>query len=885
MSADNQVKQLARDFVISGTLYCGSVCLPFALIFCYLAGIVDWMNVVLTTLAYVSGGLLIPLLTGMENVRRFIRPIAIMIRFVEDITHGNLTAGLQGFQFGVLEMMKASFEDMKVGVRQLIGTLLHNIGVIHQAMQTFEQETIMAGRAHEETAASILQVAEGTSAEVGAIDEILVRIQRMLEHTSALELDSQDVATTLNELRVQHQSGRNAVETQRMQMRANQGVIDQMAEDIEYLHQTSELIEKVMDTISQIAAHTNLLALNSSIEASKAGLQGTGFRDVAMELRSLAHKTATTVRQTGRIIRSIQGRIRHVAQETETAREAVVAQETANREIRRVIVRVGEQFTRMSAQMDTVILGVSRIRSSISQMSDSVSALDGVTRRTAAGAQKVAQATAQQRALTDGMNDVARELNRNVVRLERHAALFKLPPDWSESVPAKEETVDLHYLRNIAWNYTRTTLMMAIPAAVILFGPFVYLASGIPGTKGLFTAILGAASAAVLIGGTSTVRNSVIFIYPAGILVRHAKYVASGDLRHRIGQDVNMGNLAIVGTYFNAMLDELSQVVREIEKSAAQVNVSAVRAMDIAGERIRLNYEMAANVRMVTEASVGQLNDMRATLGLAGQTVSAVDEITATIREVDSYAQETERIVVEGLEAFAYQQAKVNENREIMRSISRTINEMEESAVYIEKVLETITDIAEQTNVLAMNAALEATRAEREGLGFAVVAGEIKKLSEQTAAAVLGILDLIADVQARSQAVVANMESAGVILESQTLAALQAREGLEQMSEVVGPIHARTRQISEITRAISAASESIFGDLASISAACEENTVVAERLLETADGQREAGRKQFVMIQEFAQLASEMHNQARRFELLPETQKMITIFPAPQTES
>lgn len=145
-------------------------------------------------------------------------------------------------------------------------------------------------------------------------------------------------------------------------------------------------------------------------------------------------------------------------------------------------------------------------------------------------------------------------------------------------------------------------------------------------------------------------------------------------------------------------------------------------------------------------------------------------------------------------------------------------------------MVETIDDIAEQTNLLALNAAIEAARAGEHGKGFAVVADEVRKLAERSSRETKAIAELIGQVQSGTASAVSAMQAGAEKVESGSARADQAGKAL---GEILSAVEATVRQVSEIAASaqeMATASRSVVDAMQSISAVIEENTAASEEM-------------------------------------------------------
>jgi len=260
--------------------------------------------------------------------------------------------------------------------------------------------------------------------------------------------------------------------------------------------------------------------------------------------------------------------------------------------------------------------------------------------------------------------------------------------------------------------------------------------------------------------------------------------VARGDLTLRAkGTNDALGNVAEA---LNSMLDNFTQVLERASKSANDVSTSA-------------NEILVAAEQMASGASQ---QDQEIT-----NTSSAVEELTVSMKQVSNNAEASAEAARRALEAAEQGNRSVRDTLEGMQRIrgsvqatAKKIKSLGDRSLEISEIINVINDITEQTNLLALNAAIEAARAGEAGRGFAVVADEVRKLAEHSRSATKDIAALIKAIQVETSEAVVVMEEGTREVEVGARLADQAGKALEAISTVV-------RQSAELVQEISLASK------------------------------------------------------------------------------
>jgi methyl-accepting chemotaxis protein len=304
--------------------------------------------------------------------------------------------------------------------------------------------------------------------------------------------------------------------------------------------------------------------------------------------------------------------------------------------------------------------------------------------------------------------------------------------------------------------------------------------------------------------------------------------VARGDLtlRGRVTNDA-LGNVV---DSVNYMLDNFVKVLERVRKGALDVQSSANEIL-IASE----------------EMSTGAIQqDQEIT-----NTSSAVEELTVSMKQVSNNAEASAEAARRALDAAEQGNRSVRDTLEGMQRIrssvqatAKRIKALGDRSLEISEIVNVINDITEQTNLLALNAAIEAARAGEAGRGFAVVADEVRKLAEHSRAATKDIAALIKAIQAETNDAVVVMEEGTREVEVGARLADQAGRALDAISSVV-------RQSAELVQEISLASKQQVRGTEGVANAMQ---IISNITRQTSQGARQTARTVEQMVHMSEQL-------------------------------
>ena len=304
--------------------------------------------------------------------------------------------------------------------------------------------------------------------------------------------------------------------------------------------------------------------------------------------------------------------------------------------------------------------------------------------------------------------------------------------------------------------------------------------------------------------------------------------IARGDLTLRGA--VTSDALGNVVDSVNYMLDNFTAVLRRVRDAANDVSTGA-------------NQILGASERMATGATQ---QDHEIT-----NTSSAVEELTVSMKQVSNNAEASAEAARRALDAAEQGNRSVRDTLEGMQRIrssvqatAKKIKSLGDRSLEISEIINVINDITEQTNLLALNAAIEAARAGEAGRGFAVVADEVRKLAEHSRTATKDIAALIKAIQAETNEAVVVMEEGTREVEVGARLADQAGKALEAISAVV-------RQSAELVQEISLASKQQVRGTEGVANAMQ---IISNITRQTSQGARQTARSTEQMVKMSEQL-------------------------------
>ena len=286
---------------------------------------------------------------------------------------------------------------------------------------------------------------------------------------------------------------------------------------------------------------------------------------------------------------------------------------------------------------------------------------------------------------------------------------------------------------------------------------------------------------------------------------------SDGDLTVRA--DVSAGEIGIVADFFNSIVESLRDIVSQVKVASAQVNTS-VGSNEVVMGQLADEAQVQAQQVANTLKSVEQM-------ALSIQEVAKNASLAAKVSEVASRTAES------GGKTMDRTVDSILMLRETVAETAKKVKRLGESSQQISKAVSLINQIALQTNLLAINASIEAARAGKEGRGFAVVAEEVGALAAQSAEATKEIEQIVDNIQSETSEVVDAMERGTSQVVEGTRQVEEAKESLQQIVQV-------SRQIDELLRSISSSTVSQSEASEVVKQLMQQVTQASERTSDTS---------------------------------------------------
>jgi len=365
--------------------------------------------------------------------------------------------------------------------------------------------------------------------------------------------------------------------------------------------------------------------------------------------------------------------------------------------------------------------------------------------------------------------------------------------------------------------------------------------------------------------------------FPLQAITGVAERIASGDLSVRIEAEGRSDEIGALQQAFRSMVDKLRSFASAAERVGAGDLTVQIEGGDTSGEsntlqkalgimieKLReMNHELREGFSILASSSSEILATVSQVAASASETATAVSETSTTAEEVkqtahlanqkarmvQESAQRTAAVSETGRKAVDETIEGMNRIREQMESIAESVMRLSEQGQAIGEIIATVNDLAEQSNLLAVNAAIEASRAGEYGRGFTVVAQEVKSLAEQSRQATTQVRTILMEVQKATSAAVMATEQGSKAVVAGSAQAANAGESIQILTTSVNEAAQAAMQIAASSQQQLVGMDQIALAIANIQEATTQNMAGTRQLEDSAHGLRELGTRLKVLVE------------------------------------
>lgn len=402
-------------------------------------------------------------------------------------------------------------------------------------------------------------------------------------------------------------------------------------------------------------------------------------------------------------------------------------------------------------------------------------------------------------------------------------------------------------------------------------------ASGIPMAEAR-AEIMGTVKTATIVSLTVGVIALVILaVFMEFLLVKPLKRTVAEI--HRIARyDLTEGDMAdirvmrtrkdeigSISRNIILMYDNLRDIVKQIDQTAGALSDNAGTLAEHTTQIKHSSDEINKTMNDLSSAAMSQAGEATTSANEVAKLDELIVQNICDTENLRSNAKEMDQVKNSGLTAIKDLMEKTEKSRESIAAVRDAMQQNNEEAQKIEATSQKINDIADQTNLLSLNAAIEAARAGDAGRGFAVVAEEIRGLAEETNSLTNEIGTIIQELLEKTADATRNMETMEQIFQEQENSVGDTRENFVQIEQCLESVQSSVDTLYESSTNMTGSKQIIVEMIDAISAASEENAAGSEEVLAAVETQDSVITNITGMAQNLSALAAELAEQAHKF--------------------
>jgi methyl-accepting chemotaxis protein len=370
----------------------------------------------------------------------------------------------------------------------------------------------------------------------------------------------------------------------------------------------------------------------------------------------------------------------------------------------------------------------------------------------------------------------------------------------------------------------------------------------------------------LVLGAVVTILIIRSIVIPLRRLVGSTLAISEGDLTHEIevkGKD----EIAELAHSFKNMTDNLKQIITQVDMNTEQVAAAAEELTASADETTIATKQVASSIQEVASGAESQTVGIEKTVSTMKEITHGMDTMTTNFIQVNTLTQQAVRHAEEGGESVQHTVAQMNEIHRQVESSDVIIKSLYDRSKQVNEIIGVISDIANQTNLLALNAAIEAARAGEQGKGFAVVADEVRKLADQSQSSASQIAELIRAIQEDTEKSVETMQLATKSVQDGILVSNKTIEKFDEILNGVRVMAPQIEEVSQIAEQITAEIKNVTDTSYELSEIAKENSSSSENVAASTEEQLASLEEVSLSARSLSEMAESLQELVRRFKI------------------
>ena len=339
-------------------------------------------------------------------------------------------------------------------------------------------------------------------------------------------------------------------------------------------------------------------------------------------------------------------------------------------------------------------------------------------------------------------------------------------------------------------------------------------------------------------------------ILPLRKFADYIKVVGKGDLSYRV-EDKGNDEIAEINRSFGVMCINISELVHNVRTLASNIHISSEKINELSNNSECAVIQVASTMEEVSKGAESQAFGLTNGSTMMESLAGSIDEITNKISQVSNVIDETKKTIEGSITTIKVLNDKAKDTDVFARQIITEVNNLDEDMKEIKSIIEMIANVSEQTNLLSLNAAIEASRAGQAGGGFSVVAGEVRRLAHQTKDASAKITSIIDEIKFNTEKTSSKAMQSSDIVKEQMAAVDRTTKTFTIMHETMNGVNEKIQRMRDSVNNILDLKQDTMSMMEGISAISQETMSITENVSASA-------QEQTVGIQQLGELIAHL---------------------------
>lgn len=359
---------------------------------------------------------------------------------------------------------------------------------------------------------------------------------------------------------------------------------------------------------------------------------------------------------------------------------------------------------------------------------------------------------------------------------------------------------------------------------------------------------------------------SIGVVRPIEDLIKLMDIVKEGDFTKR-SPYVGKAEIGRLSTSFNIMLERVGALISNTSGTLGNVKSEASKVNKIAGEANVSSTQIASAVESITKGSSEQAEEAELATSSLDDYVDKVKRADDSFSQVYEVTMNTKEISSQAVTSIDKLKSNTNVMLDMASIIESNVVELQSQSTEISKITQMINAIADQTNLLALNATIEAARAGEAGRGFAVVADEVRKLAEQSKQAAQLINNLIGQMHDKTNLTVSTVKESDYIYKEQGEAVDETAKAFTEIEEHMQGIMDKIVEVMAMGESRNEAQGKVIDSITSMAAVAEENAASTEEVMASSQEQVAGAEHLSAMSNGLIEVVEELNQQLKNFKV------------------